>query len=131
MRVLLDTSAYSAFKRGHPEILERIRIAKRVCLNTVVLAELLQGFLAGRHEARNRRELAEFLEAPRVEFLALGRETAERFVAIHRTLRAAGTPLPVHDLWIAASAMEHGLRVLTLDAHYLKIPQILADHIGP
>ncbi len=31
----------------------------------------------------------------------------------------------------AASAMEHGLELLTTDDHYLRIPQILVDHQAP
>jgi predicted nucleic acid-binding protein len=34
-------------------------------------------------------------------------------------------------VWIAASAMQHGLVVLTMDAHYLKVAQILVDFRAP
>jgi predicted nucleic acid-binding protein len=40
----------------------------------------------------------------------------------------AGTPIPTNDFWIAASAMQYGLTVVTTDAHFLKIPQILVFH---
>jgi predicted nucleic acid-binding protein len=36
---------------------------------------------------------------------------------------------PTNDIWIAANAMQHGLAVLTMDAHFQKIPQILAYHV--
>jgi predicted nucleic acid-binding protein len=39
-----------------------------------------------------------------------------------------GTPIPTNDLWIAASAMQHGLKVLSTDKHYLKVPQIIAEY---
>ncbi len=42
-------------------------------------------------------------------------------------LRGAGNPIPSNDVWIAASAMEHGLRVVTTDKHFQEVPQILAD----
>jgi len=32
-------------------------------------------------------------------------------------------------LWIAASAMQHGLKVLTTDKHYLEIPQIITEYL--
>jgi predicted nucleic acid-binding protein len=96
-------------------------------LTAVVLGELLSGFAAGRREARNRQELTEFLDSPRVQLLPMGLETAERFALVYRTLRDAGKPIPTNDIWIAASALEHGLRVLTSDVHYASIPMLLTD----
>lgn len=49
----------------------------------------------------------------------------QRCTFVHATLRKAGTPIPANDLWIAATAMEHGLTVVTLDKHFARIPQIL------
>ena len=40
----------------------------------------------------------------------------------------AGTPIPTNDIWIAASAMEYGLSVVTTDQHYQKIPQIIVEY---
>jgi tRNA(fMet)-specific endonuclease VapC len=131
VRVLLDTSGYSAFKRGHPAVVELLRAATRIALNAVVLGELLSGFAAGSREERNRRELGEFLGSSRVEVLPMGPETAERFAVVHQGLRRAGTPIPTHDIWIAASAMEHGLRVLTSDAHFGAVPMLLVEQITP
>jgi predicted nucleic acid-binding protein len=44
-------------------------------------------------------------------------------------LRRAGTPIPTHDIWIAATAMQYGLRVLTADRHYLKVSQVIVDYL--
>ena len=95
----------------------------------MVLGELLSGFSLGRREARNRQELLEFLASPRVNTLPMGLETGERFALIYRLLRESGTPVPTNDLWIAASAMEHGLRVLTADAHYKQVPVIVTEFV--
>jgi predicted nucleic acid-binding protein len=32
------------------------------------------------------------------------------------------------DIWIAASARQHGLRFLTTDAHYRKVNQVIVDY---
>lgn len=129
MRILLDTSAYSAFRRGHHGAVEALRGASLVGLNAVVLGELLSGFVLGRRETRNRQELREFLASPRVHLLPMGLETGERFAVIYRLLREVGRPVPTNDLWVAASAMEHGLRVLTADEHYRAIPVILTEFL--
>jgi len=39
-----------------------------------------------------------------------------------------GTPIPTNDLWIAASVMQHGLKVLTNDKHYLEVAQIITEY---
>ena len=60
----------------------------------------------------------------------MGEETAERYAAILNSLWQAGTPIPTNDIWIAASAMEYGLRIVTTDEHYKKIPQIMVDFVA-
>lgn len=130
-RVLLDTSAYAAFMRGHPETVRIVREAEEIHLSSVVLGEMLAGFMSGTRTARNRAELARFLESPRVNLIDVDEETAERYAVIFTSLKQAGTPVPTNDLWTAASAMQHGLRLLTLDTRFRKIPQILADVLPP
>jgi tRNA(fMet)-specific endonuclease VapC len=41
------------------------------------------------------------------------------------SLRDAGTPIPSNDVWIASTAMQHGLRIVTTDDHFARVPQIL------
>ena len=36
-----------------------------------------------------------------------------------------------NDIWIAASAMQHGLPILTSDRDFQKIPQIIVHHFLP
>ncbi len=35
-----------------------------------------------------------------------------------RILKKAGTPVPTNDIWIAAAAFQHGLKLFTKDAHF-------------
>jgi tRNA(fMet)-specific endonuclease VapC len=114
-RVALDTSAYSAFERGHPEVVEHLRRARELLLPCVLLGELLAGFEASDRPRRNREELRLFLDSPRVRRVPLGEATAERYARIYASLRGAGRPLPTNALWIAASAMEPGAELVTLD----------------
>ena len=130
-RILLDTSAYSAFMRNHGGIIERIQRAVLICMTPVVLGDLHSGFLRGSRLEENRRLLAEFLASARVETLVIDEETSLRYAEILDSLRQAGTPIPTNDVWLAASAMQHGLWVLTTDAHYEKIAQIGAVVLAP
>jgi tRNA(fMet)-specific endonuclease VapC len=128
---MLDTSAYSAFMKGHAEVKLALQKADEIVLNPVILGELRAGFRAGNRFRKNERELQIFSSSPRVRFIDITQETAERYAVIVHFLRKAGTPIPTNDIWIAASAMEHGLRVVTTDLHYQKVPQIVVEHYSP
>ena len=128
MRLLLDTSAYSAFMRGHAEICAAVQDNEEIFLNSVILGELIAGFIKGGRRRKNENELRRLLASPRVGVLDVTEETAERYAVILNSLWRAGTPIPTNDIWIAASAMEHGLRLVTTDDHYQKVPQIMTDY---
>jgi tRNA(fMet)-specific endonuclease VapC len=128
MRLLLDTSAYSAFMKGHAEISAAVQSNEEIFLNSVILGELIAGFIKGAQRRKNENELRRFMGSPRVGVLDVTEETAERYAVILNSLWRAGTPIPTNDIWIAASAMEHGLRVVTTDDHYQKVPQVLIDY---
>lgn len=117
-RLLLDTNAYVAFKRGDGEVVELLRHAGEIVLPTVVLGELLAGFALGRRETANREELAAFLASPRVRVTAMDEVTASWYARVYALLRRKGRPIPVNDLWIAATALQHGLVLLSFDEHF-------------
>jgi tRNA(fMet)-specific endonuclease VapC len=119
--ILVDTNAYTAFMRGDAEVVEVLAHAERICLNSVVLGELLGGFAAGTRQPKNRAELARFLESPRVEVVPVTAQTADSYALVYSNLRRRGTPIPTNDLWIAASALELGAALLTRDAHFAQI----------
>lgn len=119
--VLIDTNAYAAFMGGHTGIVEVLGHAERLLVNSVVLGELLAGFAAGSREARNRSELARFLATPRVQVLPVTGRTADSYAIVFAGLRRKGKPIPTNDLWIAASALEVGAGLLTLDAHFAQV----------
>lgn len=121
MRLLLDTSAYSALVRGHPEVVRRVRGASRLLASPIVLGEILFGFRLGSREEENRRRLEEFLRGPYVELLEVTRTTAERFARIAAGLREKGRPIPLNDIWIAAQSMETGADLLSSDRHFREI----------
>lgn len=129
-RILLDTSAYSAFMRGHDEVKRALQEADEIALTPVVLGELGAGFLRGRQRRKNERELRQFLGSGRVRVVGVDEETAERYAVIVTALRTAGTPIPTNDIWIAASAMQYGLAVVTTDEHYEKVPQVIVERFA-
>lgn len=134
--ILLDTNAYATFKRGHPDARLVLRRAPSIAVNPVVIGELLGGFAAGTKEQQNRGELAAFVSSPRVVVLPVDEATAERYATIYAALRRAGTPIPSNDMWIAATAVQHGLGLFTYVGHFghvagLRSGSSLSDFANP
>lgn len=129
-RLVLDTSAYSHLRKGHPQVLDRIGGAARVGVPVIVLGELEAAFEMGSRAAENRRVLAEFLAEPFVSVLDVTRTTVRHYAAIVAALRRAGTPIPINDVWIAASTVECHGRLLTFDRDYLRVPALDCSLLG-
>ena len=126
--ILVDTNAYTASMRGDATVADVLAHAERIFISSVVLGELLGGFAAGSREARNRAELARFLDSPRVDVLPVTAQTADSYALVYAGLRRKGQPIPTNGLWIAASAMEHGAALLTSDAHFAQVDGLRSGH---
>ena len=116
MAVILDTNALSSFVDGDKALLRSLANEPELAIPTVVLGEYLFGVQQSRfrasYEAWIKTNLAHF------DLLPVARETAERYSEIRRELKAAGTPIPTNDLWVAAIAREHKMRIATRDTHF-------------
>ena len=45
-------------------------------------------------------------------------ETADFSASVLNQLKRAGSPIPANDIWIAASAFQHGYKLLSDDRHF-------------
>jgi predicted nucleic acid-binding protein len=124
-RILADTSAYSNLRRGKTEIVEYFREADEIFVNPIVLGELRAGFARGIRRHENENELRSFLESPRVVIVPIDDETAVFYAVIFASLRQAGTPISSNDLWIAATAMQYGLQIVTTDMDFRRVGQVI------
>jgi tRNA(fMet)-specific endonuclease VapC len=121
MKILLDTSAYVAFKLNNVEIVETIVSADQIIFSPIVLGELMFGFRNGSKFKKNKKELDQFLSHEAVEQALIGEVTSDRYSRIASQLRIQGTPIPTNDIWIAAQTVEHGAELITTDKHFEKI----------
>lgn len=128
--ILLDTSAYSAFMRGHELIKKRIQESEDIYVNPVIIGELKAGFIKGSKKKENIFELDEFMRSPRVSIIAIDEDTSERYAVILNTLWQTGKSIPTNDIRIAASAMQYGLHLITTDEHFNYVTQIIVECIA-
>ena len=121
MKILLDTSAYVGFKRNTAEVVGIIVNAESILFSPVVLGELMFGFRSGTRFKENMEDLDKFLQHEVVELVQIGKITSDRYSRIAVQLKRHGTPIPTHDIWIAAQTMEHGAELITSDQHFEKV----------
>jgi tRNA(fMet)-specific endonuclease VapC len=119
--VVLDTSAYSWFRRGEPQIVEVVATTPVAYLPTVVIGELLAGFGLGQRQRDNEAVLKQFLAEDFVAEIQVDARVAPHYARIFGDLRRAGTPIPTNDIWIAACARSRGLPLATFDRDFLQI----------
>ncbi len=127
-KILIDTNAYAAFKNGNQEAVEILRMVEQIGISSIVMGELLAGFIIGSKEERNRKELSTFLCSPRITFPVINNETSEYYARLFHQLRRKGQPIPSNDLWIAATAIQYGYTVFTYDKHFSNIDNLITCH---
>lgn len=75
--------------------------------------------------------LEEFLAEPFVALLPVTRDVSRRYGRVYSQLRGAGTPIPLNDVWIAATALDCGASVLSFDQHFGRIAGLEARILMP
>jgi prevent-host-death family protein len=119
---VLDTNILIGLEAG---TLAGDALPERAAISVMTLAELQVGvLLAGSTEQRSRRlETLTFVERT-YEPLPVTAEVARRFSEIVAALRSDGRRAPVIDALIAATAVEHGVPVVTRDADMAALPGV-------
>jgi len=123
--LLIDTNIYTYAFNGDAEVIKVLQRAQKISICSISIGELLSAFKAGSKEIKNREELEEFLDSPRVQLHILDEDTAEFYAEIQNGLRRKGKPIPTNDIWIASIALQHGLKLYTNDQHFKFVPGLV------
>ena len=118
-KIVVDTSVVVAVLRRVPGLKERLCSAEELLIPLVALGELEYGVNLATPPERQREAVRTFMEG--ATLLLPTARTAAEYGQIKAALKAAGTPLPENDLWIAAFATEHDLPLATRDAHFAHV----------
>ena len=123
--VVVDTNVLIGCFQREQGISGKVSEYDRVLVCPVVVGEFKTGIDIGTKRGRKAAErLDEFLDDPAVVAVPCTEETADYYARIFRALKANGTPIPANDIWIAASALDHGASVLSCDGHFSCVPML-------
>ena len=114
--MILDTNALSAYLDNTAAAVEIVSRASEIAIPVIVAGEFAFGIGRSRYQEAYQRSLQRMLE--RCTVLDVGIETARHYAAIRLELRAAGTPIPASDAWIAALSRQHAMSVMSRDSHF-------------
>ena len=93
-----------------------------IILPATVIGEYRAGLFETKKGEEGRRKLAYYLSKSSVSMVPVTDRTAELYAKVYQALRKEGTPIPPNDMWIAASALEHGADLATRDEHFRLVP---------
>jgi predicted nucleic acid-binding protein len=112
-RGLLDTSVFIASETSRPLDVERL--PRESAISAVTVAELQVGVLAARDLETRARRLATLDAVADIELLVVDAVVAASWALLRVHLAETGRRLNVNDLWIGATALAHGVPVVTQD----------------
>lgn len=116
--LILDTSVIIDTFRGNDLIRQQLENAGVLYLPSIVVGELHRGLYKSQKADEGRAKIA------RLQSVSIGLDvdahTGEYF-AVDSALAQKGRPIPDNDVWIAALALQHGLRLFTKDNHFKEV----------
>jgi predicted nucleic acid-binding protein len=103
------------FFAGQPEARHLVarHLSDGIVISIITYTELLDGILGSRDVVEGEEQLREFLTS--ISVLGISRPVARRAAVIRRELRRSGRQVGhrLLDLFIAATALHHGLTLVT------------------
>ncbi len=116
MACLLDTSVLIAAERGG-QTLDGIPDGEDQLISVITASELLHGIHRATEDGiRTRRRGFVERVLTRFEVIPIDLEIARVHAETRARLQTAGETVGVHDLWIAATALRHGLHIATTNS---------------
>jgi predicted nucleic acid-binding protein len=121
-RALADTSVFIGLEASR---FDATRFADfEWGVSAITLGELRLGVLQAQDPDAVSRRLSTYQLAQRFLPLAVDEDVSEAWALLVSRLRAAGRKAPINDSWIAATAIAHGVPIVTQDADYDQMPGV-------
>ena len=121
-RGLADTSLFIARESGRE--LNEVALPDELAISVITIGELRAGVLAAEDLRIRERRLGTLTSALALDPLPVDDSVAEAWARLRLLLRDAGQRMPVNDSWIAATALAHGVPVVTQDDDYIELDEL-------
>lgn len=115
---LLDTVTVIDYFNGKQNVLRRLHNLTFYA-SSITIGELFFGAYRSYHVVENVKRVHDFILLSTI--LPCNELTGEHFGQIKQQLTAKGRPIPENDIWIAATAMQYELSLVTRDQHFREI----------
>lgn len=126
-KYLLDTNIIIALFADELVVKEKFAQASQVFIPSIVFGELFYGARKSTRVESNSN-LAKINElSSQSRPLNCDIETAQYYGDIKNKLRLKGRPIPENDIWIAALAVQHTLILISRDAHFQTIENLITQ----
>jgi tRNA(fMet)-specific endonuclease VapC len=127
---LLDANILAAFFRGKKNALNLITpwiVRQKAATSLVVYGEIIEYLMGFADFARHQADLRALLQD--IYAYPLTYAVLEQYARIRRTMRPPHGPglIGDADTLIAATALEHGLTLVTTDSDFARVPGLLCQ----
>ena len=120
---VVDTNVLITFLERGSRVADALGRFDKLLVPAAVDAEFRAGLdLATRAGRRRAQVLDGFLGESSVAFVSVDRDVSSKYAMLYRVLKRQGTPIPVNDIWIAASALVLNVPLCTFDQHFRNVP---------
>ncbi|MCA1839578.1 MAG: type II toxin-antitoxin system VapC family toxin [Actinomycetota bacterium] len=119
-RGIADTSVFIAREVMRP--LQTSSLPDEIGVSVITIGELRAGVLSAAEVETRDRRLATLTHALSLEPIPVDQQVAESWARLRLLLRDSGQRMPVNDSWIAATAIAHGISLITQDDDYVDVP---------
>jgi len=120
--VILDTTVFVATESGRA--IHGLDPDLPVAISVVTVAELKAGVLAAADTATRAQRMATVDLARSLPCLPIDEYVADAWVGLRVAVAEGGRRVNINDLWIAATAIRHGLAVATQDGDFDVLAEI-------
>lgn len=110
-RGLADTSYLVAREAGRP--IDDPSVPDELAISAITIGELHAGVLAADEAQVRAQRLSTLIAAQEFNALPVDADVADAWARLRVALREAGLRMDVNDSWIAATAIAHGVPVVT------------------
>ena len=116
---LVDTNIVIEVFKGNKEIADYLYKLSEIFIPSIALGELYTGINRVSNREKHLKRLNDFLKLTTI--LNVDGDTSVIYGELIADLYKLGKPIPTNDVWIAATAIQYNLTLLSSDKHFEKI----------